>query len=838
MKNKDMVAKVTLLTFVGLIVLTLFYLSGVLDLGSITGFAIFESGDQSDFDEGIYSNTEWNGSAIVLVSENFSGTYSSKVFNASSEASWKNISWESEIRESLDFYLYSAIHSGTNMTEVFVLDENYYLADMKDSSKNFYLNFSEDLIDGTILKFYAKEDKGVTIGIYAQSDSNGENPLGIFTVDSATGDWYNITLNVITPTNAIWIGEGNGSGIDPKDEFDYIYAEIPGTNLNLSVRTCDNDLCSDEDWNDIIYSSPQNLSLGDNQYFQYKFDFETADFSVSPSLQSVSLNYDLVNTAPTITLISPQQDATYGSNESLALNFIASDTDDNLDSCWYNIDEGGDVLLPSCANTSFDVPGNGNYNLIVYANDSQGEEASDSVNFSVEVGAPTIILNSPINIYLDDGENIYFDYTPTDINLDSCELWGDFNGNFMLNQIDDSPISGISNNFSLNLDDGDYLWNIRCNDSVGNSAFNGNKTFYVDSVNPSMSISEPVGLKTSRTGIPLSFSVSDNHLDSCWYNVYRGGSLEIVNTSVNCSSSAIFDVTVDADFVLNFYANDFSGNLNVKNSNFNVDTSTTPASPPSSSSSSGGGGGSFPSSIGMNLELTPIEAIMYPGEEKSLELIVKNNGIKSVNKCKLKTSDKHAPWVSSIDIKNIAAGEIVEFGFTLTLPANADQPKIFLECLEGNESVPLKIVLVKPSLNIEFSEIVLKDSSEILIKYSVESESDLVSNLIFSVYSNDEKIAEQIQGVELVKDKRIRGEVVIKIDDVPSGLLKISVTNQGGEKPLVESSIVYNSDMVSGFVVGDFVKSEVSYVVIIILVFLIFAIIIIRRIIKKPRKKK
>ncbi|MCK5321181.1 hypothetical protein KAJ38_01260 [Candidatus Pacearchaeota archaeon] len=739
MEKREIMTKIVILIFVSFMFTFLFYFSGILGNGGITGFAVFESGNQSVFDEGNYTNTEYNGSAVILIGENLSGTYVSKVFDASSEANWNNISWESQIRESLDSYLYSAMHPDTNITEVFSLDENYYLADMKDSSKNFYLNFSEDLIDGTILKLYAKEESGVTIGIYAQSDSNGDNPLGTLIVNSTTGDWYNITLDITTSTNAIWIGEGNGSGTDPKEEFDYIYAELPGTNLTLSVRTCNNSGCLGETWSDITYSSPQNLSLSNNQYFQYKFEFETDDLSYSPNLQSVNVDYTVLNSAPTILIVEPQNQL-YLSNESLALNFIASDSDDNIDSCWYNLNNGTNISLTNCQNTTFNVPTDGDYLLTIYVNDSEGLEADNNVNFNV------------------------------------------------------------------------------------------------DSTGVSVSISEPTGTKSSRTTIPITYSTIGNNL-TCWYNIKTSIGGEVIsNTTLSNCSNSVFDVSIDGNYIFNLYINNTLGSSDFKSSSFSIDTSTTPTSPPASPSGGGGGGGSSSSNV-MNLELTPIEVIMYSGEEKSLELVVKNKGVRSVNKCKLKTSEEHRSLISSTDIKNIASGEIVEFAFTLTL-ADATQPELFLECLEGNESVQLEIILINPSLNMEFSEIRLTESNEIFIKYLIESESDLVSNLIFSVYSNKEKIAEQIQEVKLTRNEKTEEEVLIEFSDIPSGLLKISVINEGEDKPLVESSIVYDSNMISGFATANFEGDDRSYIAIIIGVFAIFVIIIIRKIIKNQRKKK
>jgi len=319
---------------------------------------------------------------------------------------------------------------------------------------------------------------------------------------------------------------------------------------------------------------------------------EYTDVSLRPYL---NVTYHSVNTAPVIDLVSPQDGATYGYNESLGLDFSASDSDDNLDSCWYNIDEGDNVSLAGCANTIFDVAGNGDYVLNIYVNDSFGEEASDSAGFSVEVGAPTILLHFPIDEYLNYQENIYFNYTATDVDLDSCWLWGDFDGEFKINQTDSSPDNGSMDVFVLNLSDNEYLWNIECNDSAGNSAVNGNKTFYVDIVAPFLSLSEPSGGKSSRT-VSAVWSVSDANLDSCWYNVYQGAGLHVGNTFVNCSdNSASFDVSADGSFVFNFYINDFAGNSNSANSSFSVDTSTPSGSPGGGSGGGGGSGSVLPS---------------------------------------------------------------------------------------------------------------------------------------------------------------------------------------------------------------------------------------------------
>jgi Zn-dependent metalloprotease len=71
------------------------------------------------------------------------------------------------------------------------------------------------------------------------------------------------------------------------------------TNLDFSVRSCDDNTCSGESFVDIEDVSPQQLSLVDNQYFQYQVGFSTDDVSVSPVLDDVSVDHQPDSSAPT-----------------------------------------------------------------------------------------------------------------------------------------------------------------------------------------------------------------------------------------------------------------------------------------------------------------------------------------------------------------------------------------------------------------------------------------------------------------------------------------------------------------------------------------------------------
>lgn len=277
-------------------------------------------------------------------------------------------------------------------------------------------------------------------------------------------------------------------------EIQNLYAR-GATRLNLSVRSCDDGECSGEDWTDAGDYSPADLSVDNNTYFQYLFDFETDNVSYSPELYNLSLDYGPANSAPSVSIAEPQS-TLYLSNESLSLNFIVADDNDavaDLD-CWYNADSGANTTIANCQNTTFNIS-EGSHTLTVFVNDSEGEEGNDSVSFTVDA-------------------------------------------------------TGVS-----------------------------------------VSLTEPTGTKTSRTGIPIQYSTIGNNL-TCWYNVLTsiGGGVISNTTLANCSSST-FSVSTDDDYAFNLYANNSYGSSSADNSSFTVSTSSS-----SSSSSSGGSSSSSSSS--------------------------------------------------------------------------------------------------------------------------------------------------------------------------------------------------------------------------------------------------
>jgi len=257
------------------------------------------------------------------------------------------------------------------------------------------------------------------------------------------------------------------------------------------------------------------------------------------------------------------------------------------------------------------------------SNENQSDFYDVNWTLNVDVDNPAIVLNYPTdNLFLNNGTNIYFNYTPSHATqtVETCQLYGNWSG-WHLNQSDSSITEDIVNSFINNLSDGSYLWNVWCNTSeTGNSAFSiSNYTLTIDTINPNLTIVQPTGAKTSRTiAIDLTFNDS-SPLSYCYYNITRGASTEVANTELNCSNpDTSVIVSSDADYIIHVWINDSAGNTDYSNSSFSVDTSTTPVS-----TSTGGGGVSI---VEILADITPsmVCAELYPSFEIAWETFKAN----------------------------------------------------------------------------------------------------------------------------------------------------------------------------------------------------------------------
>ncbi|MEE9525615.1 MAG: hypothetical protein V3V78_03360, partial [Candidatus Woesearchaeota archaeon] len=396
--------------------------------------------------------------------------------------------------------LTSAIHVGSDVLSFLISkDDNYYSADVKDASKKLYLNFTHNITNQSILKIYAKQVNGITVGIYAQSDTLGTTPLGNFTVTSGTGDWYNITLDLSTETNAIWFGEGTGSGTDPKEEFDYVYVEIfianslpnsttpiitPATaytnnNLNCTFTVTDEDndsLSVNYTWyngSTLVITGTMNvtngtltsISLGSANTSKGEtwncsiIPFDGIAYGIEKSITKTIQNS--LPTSPIIDLLPNNPNA----DQDLVASITSSSSDLDNDTITYSYEwYKNNILQPGLTTNTIShvlTTAGEIWKAVVTPNDGESDGATGEDNETI-VGVPpqtsNIKLMSPINHYIiTSSTTVTFNYNVSN-NVTNCSLV--INGT--VDQTNTNITPNTTETFTKTLANGDYNWSVEC----------------------------------------------------------------------------------------------------------------------------------------------------------------------------------------------------------------------------------------------------------------------------------------------------------------------------------------------------------------------------------------
>ena len=117
--------------------------------------------------------------------------------------------------------------------------------------------------------------------------------------------------------------------------------------------------------------------------------------SIDNTKVTKSRNFIIDITPPNITVYLPN--GSYNRNESLPLNYTVNDSLSGIDTCWFSVDNGSNIIIANCQNTTFNVSGDGNHSLTLYANDSAGNVNNQTVYFLVDVTPPEVNVTSPKN---------------------------------------------------------------------------------------------------------------------------------------------------------------------------------------------------------------------------------------------------------------------------------------------------------------------------------------------------------------------------------------------------------------------------------------------------------
>lgn len=115
--------------------------------------------------------------------------------------------------------------------------------------------------------------------------------------------------------------------------------------FNLSLKSCDDNLCNGEDWAETYTTSPSNINIQNNRYVQFKATLLTENNLYTPEFDSLKIDYDNINSPPSIIISSPANNQIIDKN-SITLTAIVDD--DSLSTIHFY---GDGILLKEQQNT-------------------------------------------------------------------------------------------------------------------------------------------------------------------------------------------------------------------------------------------------------------------------------------------------------------------------------------------------------------------------------------------------------------------------------------------------------------------------------------------------------
>jgi len=531
-------------------------------------------------------------------------------------------------------------------------------------------------------------------------------------------------------------------------------------------------------------------------------------------------NIITINTqAPSVSISYPVDGSVIGNITGISLNYSVIDS--NLQSCWYTFTYGfTNFTLSNCQNTTFNMSSQGIYEIKIYANDTTGNIGFDSNTFTVSVDSPSIDPISPVNSYLGpiSLSKVNFAYIPGDFDLDSCSLWINSTGTFLLNQTNNTVSSGQQNYFSLNLTsilEGSYSWAIECNDSLGHNSMTGNQTFYIDRTIPSLTILKPTGNYNSVTNIPISLNYTDTSPVKCRYNVTFASTGNVVlgdSELLNCESTT-FNVDTEASYFLWMSVNDSAGNVNNTRSSFTVSSNNNGG--PTGGSGGGGGGSGGGSLIGFapyNLFIEDLEELKIGrGKSEAVELKVSNRGIKFLNDCYFIPSGGISQWISGSDIYSLGPGQTTSYIFNVNAPIDSEVGDYFatlnIMCNEINSSLSYHVSVIGGEFELNILES-RRIGTRLSAKYTIENFANEAKNLTVNYKLLNNKGELLVEGsfdpLQVPANEKLDslGEFELPKNSIGDYTLIMEVSD-GFDSSQKQQKIRLASEGISGFVISE-----------------------------------
>ncbi|MEM7822931.1 MAG: hypothetical protein QW703_01620 [Candidatus Aenigmatarchaeota archaeon] len=384
---------------------------------------------------------------------------------------------------------------------------------------------------------------------------------------------------------------------------------IDGINFTIycwyNITTGNASSCTVNDYNsstDILIPECQNTTFnitGDDGWYSITL---VANNSLDERICNYR-NFAIDTTSPNITIQQPI--GYYNYSTGLLLNYTIEDAIAGVDikTCRFSVVyKNGTVIidnqsLTNCANSTFDVSFDGQYNLTIWANDTVGNVGNSTINFTIDTTKPYLINVTILGGYYN-GTDYFFSPANQDnlydsitfnakanevVNWDTQHVWNSSNTKVKYFGKVDNNISITKGPWDLNLTlttddwatDGYYFINVTITDLAGNSNSTEILHFYVDNTPPVINLISPANNTWSnKSSNDLIFSFSDTFFPTANCSLYINGTLNQTNESALNNTETTFSVNlVDGTYTWGITCKDLVANENSSETRIiNIDT--------------------------------------------------------------------------------------------------------------------------------------------------------------------------------------------------------------------------------------------------------------------------
>jgi archaellum component FlaC len=591
--------------FLTLFLFFIFAFIGLLQIEGFTGLAVFNTTDQDSFDTGNYSSTFYNATSTAVelnTTDNLTGNYTSKIFDAGGSSNWTNISWVSSAIGELPADARNEIGNndwgsgGINMTGNVLYYRFNNDTSVGENSTHVY-DYSGEENNGTWTNGGQSNETG-KLGKHSGTFDGDDDYIELGTI--ATGEPLQLADTQFTIM--AWVKQYDNDGaqriIDKSDGGSaangwtfYIDDSAVENDLGIAV---DGNICYTpaNQYTDATWTFVAVIANGSEYIFYSNLNritgctFAAGSYAEPPNAATNArvgswnhatareFNGNLDELAVWNRSLSADEISNIYKRGVTRLNLTARTCDDSgcVGETFVDINDS----LVESLNTTQDLVSYGfdenRYFQYQFEYETENENLTsqlynvtisyDQINF-----APNLTYNNPAN-----GSFINVNYTLLNVTVsdidpdgpDNTTVYFFGNGSLINTTYNNTNGTNVTYNWT-DLTDGNYNWTAVAEDEALNST-NVTQYFTIDTTNPTIDYVDfsTNASNVSQTWIFVNVSGTDTNLDTINITLYNG-SLDVINTSTNTTSPHWFNFTglSDGNYSVNITVNDSANNSNV-----------------------------------------------------------------------------------------------------------------------------------------------------------------------------------------------------------------------------------------------------------------------------------